>query len=182
MIYFDKYKQAYGFEIENPIATVSDELWGELANDRDGWTIENGEFIDLRNTDPYKQQQLATAKEKKYNEAKNKAYAYLESGEALYEFEPNKHIEATDGNIAKFTAYALQFASGVTTPVVWCTKEDETVFLNQEQVTDILQGLGAVQAQVWTIKFTYYIEKIDRARTVKTVNNIVIDYSQDVEG
>lgn len=125
----------------------------------------------------YEEKSLTKAKAKKYEEAKTKAYVYLESGEALYEFEPNKHIEATDGNIGKFTAYALGFMAGSTAPVVWSTKEDETVTLDVEQVTNILQGLGAVQAQVWTVKFTDYVTEIQKATTVEEVENIEIDYT-----
>lgn len=139
--------------------------------------IWNGSEIVL-NPD-YDTEQLALAKQNKYIEAKEKAYIYLESGEALYEFEENKHIEATDGNIGKFTAYALNFISGATEPVVWCTKEDETVLLNQEQVTDILQGLGAVQAQVWTVKFTEYVNAINAAHTLEEVEAIIINYGDE---
>lgn len=130
----------------------------------------------------WEEKQLVKLKNEKYTEAKEKAYMYLESGEALYEFEEGKHIEATDGNIGKFTAYALGFMSGSTSPVVWSTKEDETVLLNAEQVTDILQGLGAVQAQVWTVKFTDYVTEINEAETIEEVQNIIIDYSQEIEG
>lgn len=137
--------------------------------------IWNGEAV-IPDPD-YNTKKLAEAKLEKYNEAKDKAYSYLENGEALYEFDTNKHIEATDGNIGKFTAYALKFMAGSTTPVVWCTKEDETVLLNQEQVNNILQGLGAVQAQVWTIKFSDYITAIQEAQTITDVRNITIDYT-----
>lgn len=125
----------------------------------------------------YSEKKLSEAKTLKYAEAKEKAYIYLESGEALYEFTNGKHIEATDGNIGKFTAYALDFIAGSTTPVVWCTKEDETVVLNAQQVTDILRGLGTVQAQVWTVKFTDYIDEINAAQTVEEVDAIEIDYA-----
>lgn len=124
----------------------------------------------------YEEKKLAKAKTAKYEEAKTKAYLYLESGEALYEFEEGKHIEATDGNIGKFTAYALGFMAGSTSPVVWSTKEDETVMLDAEQVTDILQGLGAVQAQVWTVKFTDYISAVQEAQTAAEVEAIEINY------
>lgn len=134
----------------------------------------NGEKVVINPN--YEEEQLIQAKQNKYIEAKEKAYIYLESGEALYEFEENKHIEATDGNIGKFTAYALGFMAGSTSSVVWCTKEDETVLLNAEQVTDILQGLGAVQAQVWIVKFTDYINEINAATTVEEVEAIEINY------
>ena len=139
------------------------------------YIIEDGQLVPNPN---YDEDVLANAKQIKYEEAKNGAYIYLEGGNALYEFDEGKHIEATDGNIGKFTAYALGFMAGSTTPVVWSTKEDETVLLNAEQVTDILQGLGAVQAQVWTVKFADYVTAIQEAETVEDVNAIVINYEE----
>jgi hypothetical protein len=129
------------------------------------------------------EEQLILAKQAKYNEANEGAKQYL-NGDALYEFEEGKHIEATDGNIAKFTAYALAYITGQLQPtdtVVWNTKEDETVELNQEQVVSILNGLGQVQAYVWAVKFPYYIGLIEQVETVDEVNAIVIDYTSDVQ-
>lgn len=131
----------------------------------------------------YNEEQLALAKQAKYNEANEGAKQYL-NGDALYEFEEGKHIEATDGNIAKFTAYALAYITCQLQPtdtVVWNTKEDETVELNQEQVVSILNGLGQVQAYVWAVKFPYYISLIEQAQTIEEVNAIVIDYTSEVQ-
>ena len=131
----------------------------------------------------YEEEQLALAKQTKYNEANEGAKRYL-NGNALYEFEEGKHIEATDGNIAKFTAYALAYVTGQLQPtdtVVWNTKEDETVELNQEQVVTILNGLGQVQAYVWAVQFPYYISLIEAAQTVEEVEAIVIDYTLPIE-
>lgn len=122
---------------------------------------------------------LAWAKEAKYNEANAGAKKFLEDGEALFEFEGGKHIEATDGNIAKLTAYALAYVTGQLQPeevVVWNTKEDETVELNQEQVAYIVKGLGFVQASVWSVQFPAYIQAIEAAETVEEVEAIEINY------
>ena len=127
---------------------------------------------------------LEQAKQSKYQEANLKANEFLQSGEALYEFEPDKHIEATDGNIAKMTAYALAYVTGQLQPedtVVWNTKEDETVNLNQAQVGSILQGLGQVQAVVWSVQYPVYVSMIESATTVEEVEAIVIDYTLPVE-
>lgn len=129
------------------------------------------------------EEQLQKAKESKYNEANKGAKEYLD-GNALYEFEEGKHIEATDGNIAKFTAYALAYITGQLAPtdtVVWNTKEDETVELNQEQVIAILNGLGQVQAYIWAVKFPYYIRLIESAQNVEEVELIIIDYTLPIE-
>lgn len=55
MIYFDNNKQAYGHEIENPICTISDELWKQYAG-TDKWDIINGKFTDITETTEYQEQ------------------------------------------------------------------------------------------------------------------------------
>lgn len=136
--------------------------------------IVNFEFTD---TTEYIEKQLNLAKTDKYNEINNGARIYLESGNALFEIEEGKHIEATDGNIAKLSAYALSFMTGVQSEVYWNTKEDETISLNQEQLTQALIGLGEVQATVWNVKFPYYLKQLESAATVEEVNAINVDYS-----
>lgn len=126
------------------------------------------------------EEKIAEFKKKKYLEATEKAKDYLAGGEALYEFEKDKHIEASDGNIAKMTAYALVFITEQLKPtdtVAWNTKEDETVKLNQEQISQILAGLGQVQAGVWNNQFPSYLRAIEQAKTVEEVEAIKIDYT-----
>lgn len=125
-------------------------------------------------------EKLIEAKEQKTQETKDKAYDFLANGNALFEFEKGKHIEATDGNIAKFTAYLIGFEKGLYEVVRWNTKEDENVELNIEQVAFILQGLANVQSDVWTWKYPYYLDKIEQAQTLEEVKNIVIDYEIEV--
>lgn len=124
------------------------------------------------------EEKLQQTKETKYNEANEGAKHYLE-GDALFEFEEGKHIEATDGNIGKFTAYALGYVTGQLQPsdtVVWNTKEDETVELTSEQVSNILTGLGQVQAYIWSVQFPAYVQAIEQAQTIEEVEAIVINY------
>lgn len=124
---------------------------------------------------------LKEAKDAKYQEANTGARAYLESGEALFELTPSQHIEATDGNIGKLTAYALAFVTGQLTAedvIYWNTKEDETIALTQEQLSTVLMGLGAVQAQVWNERFPAYKAQIEACETVEEVEAIEIDYSK----
>ena len=146
------------------------------------------------NTAAYEAEQLALAKEAKYKEANEGARAYLESGEALFAVEPYGdtqvlslgdgavyHIEATDGNIGKLTAYALGFITGqlgAEDVVYWNTKEDETIALTQTKLSEVLMGLGQVQAQVWNAKFPAYLAQIEAATTAEAVRAIEIDYSQ----
>ena len=145
-------------------------------NHRNGYTIEETDkaLIAWGKTD---EENLNEVKTSKYNEINNGARIYLESGEALFEVAEGKHIEATDGNIAKLSAYALSFMTGVQSEVYWNTKEDETIALTQEQLTQALMGLGEVQATVWNVKFPYYLKQLENATTVEEVNAINVDYS-----
>ena len=146
----------------------------EIIEYKDGFVFKNDVLDEL----------LTEAKQAKYNEANNGAKTYLESGEALFELSENQHIEATDGNIGKLSAYALSYITGALTPsdvVYWNTKEDETITLTQEQLATVLQGLGQVQAEVWNVKFPYYLKQIEEAKTADEVQAIVIDYSLPVD-
>lgn len=153
----------------------------------------NGEFVF---EDDVAEELLLEAKAAKYKEANEGARAYLESGEALYELvlpspQPSPggegagwHIEATDGNIGKLSAYALGFITGqlgAGDVVYWNTKEDETIALTQEQLGNALAGLGAVQAEVWNVKFPAYLARIEACTTADEVRGIVVDYSLPVE-
>ena len=145
-------------------------------NHKNGYTIEETDKALIAWGDT-NEEKLTIAKTNKYNEINNGARIYLESGEALFEIEEGKHIEATDGNIAKLSAYALSFMTGVQSEVYWNTKEDETIALNQEQLTHALMGLGEVQATVWNVKFPYYLKLLENAQTIEEVNAITVDYS-----
>lgn len=150
-------------------------------NHHNGYEIKETEFA-LQAWGYTEEEKLQQAKQAKYNEANNGAKVYLESGNALFEFEEGKHIEATDGNIAKLTAYALAFVTGQLQPtdtVVWNTKEDETVELTQKQIVTIINGLGTVQALVWSVQFPQYVQAIETAETVEEVEAIEIIYTSE---
>ena len=158
---------------------VTEEVYNSYAEDTDRY-IWNGTEI-VENPD-YAEIKLEKAKVAKYEEANNGAREFIESGNALFEFDEGKHVEATDGNIGKFTAYALAYVTGQLQPedtVVWNTKEDENVELDQEAVVTILNGLGQVQANIWAVKFATYAQAIKEAETVEEVEAIEIDYTID---
>lgn len=126
---------------------------------------------------------LEDLKKEKYDEANRGAKNFLESGDALYEFAPGKHIEAFDGNMSKMTGYLLAFESGIYQPgdtVVWVTKEDEIVNLTREQIADILVGISKVQASVWSVQFPAYVAQIEAAKTISEVQGIVIKYNDKI--
>lgn len=121
------------------------------------------------------EEKLAIAKENKYQEALKGANNFI-NNEACFQFDKNNSIEATDGNIAKFTAYAVGFSTGQLEQVYWTTKEDNVIVLNAEDVQNILLGLGSIQGDVWNVQFVAYKTAIDEAQTVAEVERIVINY------
>lgn len=63
MIYFDENKKAYAFEISNYIATVNDAIWALYAA-TDKWDIIDGEFVDITDTEEYKEKQAQKERER----------------------------------------------------------------------------------------------------------------------
>lgn len=121
---------------------------------------------------------LEEAKETKYNEALTGAKIFIEN-EAIFQFDSNNSIEATDGNIGKMTAYALGFQSGTIQNVYWTSKEDNVLILGAQDVLRILTGLGEIQSRVWNIQFVNYKNAIDNAETIQEVNAIEINYGSE---
>ena len=63
MIYFDNNKNAYGYEIENPICVIEDFLWVEYAG-TDKWDIIDGIFTDITDTEEYQAEQVQKERER----------------------------------------------------------------------------------------------------------------------
>lgn len=61
MIYFNEDKEAFGFEIDNYIATIDDETWSNYAG-TDKWDIIDGVFTDITNTPEYIEKEKEKAK------------------------------------------------------------------------------------------------------------------------
>lgn len=56
MIYFDKNKEAFAYQISDFICSVDDETWSKYAG-TDKWDIVNGKFTDITNTEAWKEKQ-----------------------------------------------------------------------------------------------------------------------------
>lgn len=121
---------------------------------------------------------LQETKDAKYKEALQGAKDYIANG-ALYRYDDNNTIEATDGNIGKLTSYAMALNQGLFTTVTWTSKEDNVLSLNLEDVTKILTGLGAVQADIWNVQFVAYKNEIENAETKEDVDKIEILYNSE---
>lgn len=148
------------------------EVSEKVYQNQDQYIYKNGKIVKNPN---YNAEQLEKAKNEKYTEALNGAKDFIENG-ALFQFDENNHIEATDGNIGKFTAYAVGFSSGQFNSVYWTTKEDNVIELTAEDVQTILVGLGSIQSDVWNVQFVAYKTAIDSASTAEEVERIIINY------
>lgn len=155
----DEYYKAIGMKLRDVDQSEIDYKW-YLANKCPHYT---------------EQEKFEMAKTEKYQEALSKAEDFL-SGTAVYKLDNNNSIEATDGNIGKFTAYALALQSGIAETVTWTTKEDNVIILDLDGVIEILTGLGAVQANVWNVQFIAYKQAIELAETLEEVEGINIIY------
>lgn len=155
MIYFDDKKQAYGHEIENYIAITTDELWAEVCNDDFAWTIENGQFVDLRKTQEYNQ---AKTKERK-QEFKTQFFEIKSFG--WYRKQPKGYGSAIESlntafNIVSITgilpADTLTFyAEPDFTKVEQCTEEwlVANSFKNQQMTSAEFGNFYATFVAVW---------------------------------
>lgn len=119
---------------------------------------------------------LQSVKDAKYSEALTGAKDFIDNG-AVFQFDENNSIEATDGNIGKMTAYALGFQTGTIEAVAWTSKEDNVLILNANDVLRILTGLGEIQSDVWNVQFVNYKNQIEQAATLQDVERIVIHYA-----
>lgn len=119
---------------------------------------------------------LVNVKLNKTKEALNKAQDYI-TNVGCYMFEEDKSIEINDGNVAKLTAYTVGMKQGLYREIVWVTKEDEIVTLKLEDIMNILQGIAKEQSKVWVKKYPYYLEQIEKAKTLEDINKIVINYN-----
>lgn len=158
--------------LDEGYAAITPEQADVICNDPLYYIYDNGAIIENPNYDIEK---FEIAKEQKLQEALIGAKNYIET-KACFQFDDNNSIEATDGNIGKLTAYALGFNAGMFEEVQWTSKEDNVLTLNQEQLMYILTGLGAIQSEVWNIKYVGYKQAIDNAETIEDIERIEIDY------
>ena len=143
-----------------------------IAKDPLYYIIEDGKLV---KNPHYDEQKLEQAKDEKLKETLLKANLFIEN-EACYQFDSANRIEATDGNIGKFTAYALGFTAGTFEEVSWTSKEDNVIVLNQEECFTILTGLGEIQASVWNEQYIDFKTAILAAQTLKELEEIEVKY------
>lgn len=143
-----------------------------VYKNKEQYIYQNGSIVKNPN---YEAEALIEAKQNKYQEALNGANEFINTS-AFFQFDENNSIEATDGNIAKLTAYAVGLSTGQLEHVYWTTKEDNVIDLSAEDVQTILIGLGSIQGDVWNVQFIAYKNAIENAQSIEDVERIVINY------
>lgn len=95
MIYFDADKQAYGFEIENYIATVDDAIWQQYSG-TDKWDIIDGQFVDITDTEEYKEKKKKEQEEEFKKDFFNTSLGYV-----------RRKVHMKDGSVKDFLSDIL---------------------------------------------------------------------------
>lgn len=166
--YIGSAKEGYQF--------VTDEEYDNWQRDKDRYKVIDGVFTDVSNTPEYKALKLEEAKNDKYNEAVSGAYRYLDS-EATFSFAPDYNIEATKENMNTFSSAIIAIEKGLMPYQEWTSKEDNIRQLSAEDCLVIAIGIKNIQSEVWNQKFIAYKNRINNARTIDEVEDIVIDYA-----
>lgn len=130
---------------------------------------------------------LAEAKQKKLDEATDKAYSF-ENKDALITVSATNmmsrssetyHIEATLTNNIKLSAYAQALDESETLP--WNTKENVNILLNKTACQTLTSLMSQMNAKLWTVDFPTYLAQIDTCETADEVNAINIEYQNPSE-
>lgn len=129
MIYFDKEKNAYAFEIENYIATIDDSTWDNYAGS-DKWDIINGKFVDITNTTEYKRKTRLSEIEEE-----------LKQEDEKYEKVLNTPVEYKNGFFYKpkyvQESYILLLASNIFPITIWDSTELNSSVMTKEELQEL---------------------------------------------
>lgn len=75
-IYFNENKEAFAYEIENPICIVTSDVWEQYAG-TDKWDIVDGVFTDITDTPEYKDEKEAEREEQFKKEFFNTSLGWI---------------------------------------------------------------------------------------------------------
>lgn len=125
MIYFNSKKEAFGYEIENPICVITDDLWQEYAT-TDKWDILNGSFVDISETKEYKE------KKQKERETEFKNQFFMIENFGYFRKVPKGYSSATE---AMNTAFNIVITLGFL-PIDTLTFYKEPDFSNENECTE----------------------------------------------
>lgn len=171
MIYFDKNKQAYGFEIENPLAILDDNTWGKYAG-TDKWDIINGIFVDITTTPEYIAKELEKAKNLKIEENTKKRDERLRSG---VEYKGVMFDSDTDSKVNIMGAISTLPDEAI---VGWNSMDNQTITLTKAELAELGGLLVKLTSVIWgegglNIQ---YLKAINSAKNLQELESIKINY------
>lgn len=146
-------------------------------NHRKGYEIRETEE-ELQAWDYTDAELLEQLKRAKHTEALEKANLYQQEGTVEHK---NCVFEMSDSNRKNLsdTQEALTLQGEIET--TWLDKDDNYVILTVEDIQYIRLNLILAEIQkLWIVKYPNYKQQIEEATTVEEVNEIIIDYTQDV--
>ena len=121
---------------------------------------------------------LEQLKQEKYTKALEKANIYQQEGTVEYK---NCIFEMSDSNRKNLSDTQEALTLQGETETTWLDKDDNYVTLTVEDIQYIRLNLILAEIQkLWIVKYPNYKQQIEEATTVEEVNEIVIDYTQDV--
>lgn len=152
----------------------------------EAWEVLEGDTV-VDNTQTYKAEQFALAKEAKIQEATDKAYSFEEKDALITVNATNMktrasgvyHIEGNLTNNIKMSAYASTLDD--TTVVPWNTKENVNILLNKAACQTLTSLMSQLNAKLWTVDFPAYLAQIDACETVEEINAINIEYQSPTD-
>lgn len=155
MIYFDKNKNTFGNKIENPIASTDDETWHKHCINPCGstWDIINGEFVDLRESSEYLNQQRLKEIEKELTVLDNEYQKKLDTPVVYpangFSYKPKY---AQDTYISLLSAGAI--VPSMYPIKIWdCTElEENAVNMSMQELASLTTFLAGLQQGFFNIR------------------------------
>ena len=145
------------------------------------------EYAQIVSSEEFLAQQLVLAKDKKVQEATDKAYSFEEKDALIAVNATNMksrasgiyHIEGNLTNNIKLSAYAASMGTSDVLP--WNTKENVNVLLDKTACETLTSLMSQLNAKLWTVDFPAYLAQIEAAQTVEEVEAIEVGYESPAE-
>lgn len=172
MIYFDKNKEAYAYEIPEYIAAIDNKTWNVYAG-TDKWDIVDGEFVDITETEGYKAQQLATAKQAKIadiNTAKEKAF----KDGIIFK---DAHFDCDDRAQDRTGNRLLLLQAMPVETLEWLDYDYKPVEMTAEEFQQLCAAIFE-RVQFIEFKTGMMLNEVERAQTLEELEDISINFEE----
>lgn len=118
-------------------------------------------------------EKLKTLKDEKLTLALRMAYDAEENGSVTFK---NASFETNTSNISKLTSQYNMLNIGAIDNVLWLSKDDIQVELNQNEILQLLSTISDYTGALWNVKYLSIKEQILNAKTTDELESIEIKY------